>query len=88
MEFVILLNTHNKMSNSNIKFLKYQIFKKKFMCVLFFSSFVCTYAYANVYFKTTIIKQTMKIILLAGVPMSQAAPAYLITAHHLCAFLM
>ena len=30
----------------------------------------------------------MKIILLAGVPMSQAAPAYLITAHHLCAFLM
>jgi len=29
-----------------------------------------------------------EIILIAGVPKSQAAPVYLITAHHLCAFLM
>jgi len=59
-----------------------------FMCVLFYLSLVCISAYANVYFKTTIIKQNIKITLLAGVPMSQAAPVYLITAHHLCAFLM
>jgi len=51
-----------------------------FMCVLFFSSFVCISAYANVYFKTTIIKQNMKIILIAGVPSSQALPGYLMTA--------
>jgi len=57
------------------------------MCVLFYSSFVCISAYANVYSKTTIIKQNIKIILIAGVPKSQAAPVYLITAHHLCAFL-
>ena len=49
---------------------------------------VCVSAYANVYSKTTIIKQNMKLILAAGVRKSQAAPAYLITAHHLCAFLM
>ena len=59
-----------------------------FMCVLFYSSFVCISVYANVYFKTKIIKQNIKIILIAGVPKSQAAPVYLITAHRLCAFLM
>ena len=58
------------------------------MCVLFYSSFVCISACANVYSKTTIIKQLIKIILIAGVPKSQAALVYLITAHHLCAFLM
>ena len=58
------------------------------MCVLFYSSFVCISAYANVYSKTTVIKQNIKIILIAGVPKSQAVPVYLITAHHLCAFLM
>ena len=58
------------------------------VCVLFYSSFVCISAYANVYIKTTIIKQNIKIILIAGVPTSQAAPVYLTTAHHLCAFLM
>jgi len=36
--------------------------------------------YANVYFKTTIIKQNIKIILIAGVPSSQALPGFLITA--------
>ena len=40
------------------------------MCVLFYSSFVCIPAYANVYFKTTIMKQNTKIMLIAGVPSS------------------
>jgi len=53
-----------------------------------FSSFVCISAYANFHSKTTIKKQKIKIILIAGVPKSQAAPVYLIAAHHLCAFLM
>jgi len=52
------------------------------------SSFVCISAYANVYSKTTIIKQNVKIILIAGVPKRQVAPVYLITAHNLCAFLV
>ena len=50
------------------------------MCVLFYSSFVCISAYANVYFQTTIIKQNIKLILIAGVPSSQALPGFLITA--------
>jgi len=58
------------------------------MCVLFYSSFFCMSAYANVYSKTTIIKQNIKKILIAGVFKSQAAPVYFITAHHLCAFLL
>jgi len=33
------------------------------MCALFYSSFVCISAYANVYFKTTIIKQNIKVLL-------------------------
>jgi len=51
-----------------------------FMCVLYYLSFVCISAYANVYFKTTIIKQNIKIIFIAGVPSSQALPGFLITA--------
>jgi len=51
-----------------------------FMCVLFYSSFVCITAYANVYFKTAIIKQNTKTILIVGVPSSQALPGFLITA--------
>ena len=51
-----------------------------FMCVLYYSSFVCISAYANVYFKTTIIKQNIKIILIVGVPSSQALLGFLITA--------
>jgi len=70
------------------------------MCVLFCSSFVCISAYANVYFKTTIIKQNIKIVLLqnnihvskihcgSAVRFGQALPGYLITAHHLYASLM
>jgi len=50
------------------------------MFVLFCSSFVSISAYANVYFKTTIFKQNIKIILIAGVPSSQALPGFLITA--------
>ena len=50
------------------------------MCFLFYSSFVCISAYANVYFKTSIVKQNIKTILIAGVPSSQALPGFLITA--------
>jgi len=50
------------------------------MCFWFYSSFVCISAYANVYFKTTSIKQNIKIILIAGVPSSLALPGFLITA--------
>jgi len=49
------------------------------MCFLFYSSFVCISAYANVYFETTIIKQNIKIILIAGVFSSQKFPGFLIT---------
>jgi len=49
------------------------------MCYLFYSLFVCISGYANVYFKTTSIKQNIKIILIAGVPSSQALPGFLIT---------
>ena len=50
------------------------------MCFLFYSSFVCISAYAKVYFKTSIVKQNIKTILIAGVPSSQALPGFLITA--------
>jgi len=50
------------------------------MCFLFYSSFVCIPAYANVYLKTTITKQNIKKILIAGVPSSQVLPGYLIPA--------
>jgi len=50
------------------------------MCVWFYSSFVFVFAHANVYFKTTIIKQNIKTILIAGVPSSQALPGFLISA--------
>jgi len=68
------------------------------MCVLFYSLFVYISAYANVYFKTTIIKQNIKIMLLqkkmnlsedwSAVRFGQALPGYLINAHHLYAYLM
>jgi hypothetical protein len=50
------------------------------MCILFYALFVCIPAYANVCFQTTIIHQNIKIILIEGVPSSQALPGYLITA--------
>jgi len=70
------------------------------MCVWFYSSFVCLSAYANVYFKTSIMKQDVKIILIqnnihmsevhygSAVRFGQALPGYLITAHHLYECLM
>ena len=45
-----------------------------------YASFVCISAYANVYVKTTIIKQNIKIIIIVRVPSSQALPGFLITA--------
>ena len=50
-----------------------------YMCVLLCSSFVCISAYANEYFKTTIMKSNFKRIQIAGVPSSQALPGLLIT---------
>jgi len=58
------------------------------MCVLFYPSFFWISAHVNVYSKTTIIKQIIKLILIAEVPKIQAALVYLITTHHLYAFLM
>jgi len=70
------------------------------MCVLFYSLFVGISAYANVYFKTTMIQQNIKITLLqnnihvsevhcrSAVRFGQALPGYLITAHHLYVSLM
>ena len=47
------------------------------MHVCFFLFIVCLYTcVCDVYFKTTIIKQNIKIILIAGVPSSQALPYY------------
>jgi len=40
--------------------------------------------YANIYVKSIFIGPRS----IAGVPLSQAASAYLVTAHHLCAFLL
>jgi len=68
------------MPKSNIKFIPIQNqFAIVHVCFVLFS-FVCISAYANVYFKTTIIKQNIILILIAGVPSSQALPGYHITA--------
>jgi len=87
------------MSKSNMKFVTIQNNLLFVICVLFYSSFVCIYAYADVYFQTSIIKQNTKMILLqnnihvsevhcgSAVRFGQALPGYLITAHHLYAFL-
>ena len=58
----------------------FKINRSLFVFVLFYSSFVYISAYANVYFKTTIMKPNITIILTAGVPSSQALPGFLITA--------
>jgi len=68
-----------KCQSETLNLLQIKINLFLFMCVLFYESFDCISAYANVYFKTTIIKQNIKIILIAGVPLSQALPGYLIT---------
>ena len=71
-----------KCQNQTLNLFQFKINLSLFMCLLFFSLFVCisASAYANVYFKTTFIKQNMKIILIAGVPSSQALLGFLITA--------
>jgi len=93
-----LFNINNVLT-SNTTFITIQKNLFSFMCVLFYSSFVCISAYANVYFKTTIIKQNIKIILLknnihvsevhceSAVRFGQALPGFLITAHHVYASL-
>jgi len=63
----------NKLRNQTLNLLQFIINLVLCMCALFYSSFVCISAYANVYFKTTIIKQSIKIILIAGVSMSAYA---------------
>jgi len=78
----------NKLKNQTLNLLQFITNLVLCVCVLFYSSFVCISVYANVYIKTTIIKQNIKIILIAGLPKSQAAPVYPITAHSLCASLM
>jgi len=69
-----------KCESETLDLLQIKINLLLFMRVLFYSSFVRISAYAKVYFKTTIIKQNIKIILIAGVPSSQALPGFLITA--------
>jgi len=71
-----------KCQNQTLNLFQFKIFLSLFMCLLFFSSFVCitASASANVYCKTTILKQNMKIILIAGVLSSQALLGFLITA--------
>jgi len=66
-------------TNERGKFITIQNNLLFFLCVLLYPSFVCMYAYRNVYFQTTIIKQNIKIILIAGVSSSQALPDFLIT---------
>jgi len=41
-----------------------------------------------IHFKTTFMCPATTFMCLAGVPSSQALPGFLITAHHLCAFLL
>jgi len=85
-------NINNEISKSNITFITIHTkFAHVHVCFVLLS-FVCIFAYAHVYFKT-ICKCILKSIFIglrsiAGVPLSQAAPVYLITTHHLCAFLL
>jgi len=91
---------NNEMSNQTSNLFQLKINLSLFMCVLLYSPFACVSAYANVYFKKTIVKQNKKEILLqnnihvsevhcrSAVRFGQALPGFLITAHHLCASLM
>ena len=74
------MNNKYKLQNQSLNLLKFIANLVLCMCVFFYSSFVCISEYANVYFKTTITKPNIKIILTAGVPSSQALPGFLITA--------
>ena len=70
-----------KFQNQTSNLFQFKINLSLFTCVLSYSLFVCISAFANVYFKTSIVKQNIKTILIAGVPLSQALPGFLITAH-------
>ena len=70
------MKCHNQTSN----LFQFKINLSLSMCILFYSLFVCISVYANVYFKTTIIKQNIKMVLIVGVPSSQALPGFLIPA--------
>jgi len=70
----------NKLKNQILNLLQFIANLELCMHVFFYSSFVCISAYANVYFKTTIIQPNIKIKLTAGVPSSQALSGFLITA--------
>jgi len=83
---------NNEISKSNITCITSQTESAHVHVCFVLLSFVCIFAYAHVYFKT-ICECIIKSIFMgprsiAEVPLSQAAPAYLITAHHLCAFLL
>ena len=52
-----------KCQNQTSNLFQFKIKMSLFMRVLFYLFFVCISAYANVYFKTTIIKQNIKIML-------------------------
>jgi len=83
---------HNEISKSNITFITSQTKSAHVHVYFVLLLFVCIFAYALVYFKTIcecIIKSiSIGPMSIAGVPLSQTAPAYLITAHHLCASLL
>jgi len=74
------MNNKYKLQNQSLNLLKFIANLVLCMCVFFYSSFVCISEYANVYFKTTITKPNIKMVLTAGVPSSQALPGFLITA--------
>jgi len=72
-----------KLKNRTLNLLQFIANLVLCMCVFFYSSLVCISVYVNVCFQTTIItpkKKKKKIILIAGVPSSQALPGFLITA--------
>jgi len=93
----VLIN--KEISTSNTTFITFQNKSVLVHVCFFYSSFVRIPAYANVYFKTTIIKQNIKTIRLknnirvsevhsgSAVRFGQAFPGFLITAHHLYASL-
>jgi len=83
---------NNEFSKSNITFITSQTKSAHIHVYFVLLLFVCIFAYAHVYFKT-VCECIIKFIpigprSIAGMPLSQTAPAYLITAHHLCAFLL
>ena len=83
---------NNEISKSNITFITSQTKSAHVHVCFVLLSFVCIFAYAHVYLKTICARIIKSIFIgpksIAGVPVSQASLAYLITAHHLCAYLL